>query len=135
MVLTSMGWGGGSFFEMSKIRNTPSTDSPHDQLHKIALEHLIKGESPENLLAQLKVRLSEKNAETIIADVVSEYEKIKKSGRMSEAEYELYFDRSKKRTSSSDIIGLGMIAVGIGLSAWGYWAAVPGQTYTGLVPL
>lgn len=64
---------------------------------------------------------------------MKEYEALKTSGRIADYEYNLYFERSKTRSTKKDIAGFSLILVGVGASALSYltaaMSAMPGQKY------
>ena len=106
----------------------PAENLQHEEVRKIVLEQLIKGESPEVLLENLKKVLPEDTAESLFSNAASEYESLKKSGRLLDAEYDLAF--RKRRMSRDEVVGIALISLGALLTAGSYLLAAPGHTYT-----
>ncbi|MGC1694084.1 MAG: hypothetical protein WA743_02345 [Pseudolabrys sp.] len=104
-----------------------------DKIVTAVVDALVKGESQENLFSALRTRSDAPTAQQILNDAMKEYEALKTSGRIADYEHNLYFERSKTRSTKKDIAGFSLILVGVGASALSYltaaMSAMPGQKY------
>lgn len=87
------------------------------------LEDIIRGESYESLVDKLSSRVSHEAAHKMVTSAFAEFDEIKKSGRLTDLEHEIFFkpkDRKKSllsdRGSSPKGLGGWLILVGIGLA-------------------
>lgn len=104
-----------------------------EEIIAAVLADIVKGENRQHLLSMLQSYCDAQTAQLILNDAMKEYDALKKSGRLADYEYKLYFDKAKHQMGKKEAAGLGLILVGIGATALSYltaaMSAVPGQKY------
>lgn len=108
---------------------SPNAEGHEAILYRSVLTQIVGGRNHDELLAELKTRLPEAEAERLLAAAAREHKTARKDGTHIDLEHNLHFDKPPTAARGNDWLGLGLLALGVGASILSYLTAMPGQSY------